>query len=296
MSNLVPLADIQQMAEVAATSKMFGFKSSQEAMAIMLLCQAENLHPAVAMRDYHVIQGRPALKADAMLARFQQSGGTVNWEVYTDEEVSGVFSHPQGGSLRVSWTLAKAKQIGIANKDNWRNYPRAMLRARVASEGIRSVFPGCVVGVYTPEEVQDFAAPIRSSEPVDMGPVQRLDESSQAGHQEIVEAVEDGAFALYVPGSDTPYKRYHSADEWIEGYANLVSRITSSEKLTANEKSDKLAKLKEVNMGVTTDFDSFHKVKLKGEIVKAGGSVDPKQESSPSPADLALSEIESSDI
>ena len=125
MSNLVPLADIQQMAEVAATSKMFGFKSSQEAMAIMLLCQAENLHPAVAMRDYHVIQGRPALKADAMLARFQQAGGAVEWEVYTDEEVSGVFSHPQGGSLRVSWTLAKAKQIGIANKDNWRNYPRA---------------------------------------------------------------------------------------------------------------------------------------------------------------------------
>ena len=91
-------------------------------------------------------------------------------------------------------------------------------------------------------------------------------------------------------------KRYHSADEWIEGYANLVSRITSSEKLTDHDKADKLAKLKEVNMSVTTDFDSFHKVKLKGEIVKAGGSVDPKQESSPSPADLALSEIESSDI
>ena len=296
MSNIVPITDIQTMAEVAAGSKMFGFKSSQEAMAIMLLCQAENLHPAVAMRDYHVIQGRPALKADAMLARFQQAGGAVKWEVYTDEEVAGIFSHPQGGSLRVSWTLTKAKQIGIANKDNWRNYPRAMLRARVASEGIRSVYPGCIVGVYTPEEVQDFAPPVRSAEPVDMGPVQRLDESSQAGHQEIVETVEDGAFALYVPGSDTPYKRYHSADEWIEGYANLVSRITSSEKLSANEKTDKLAKLKEVNMGVTTDFDSFHKVKLKGEIVKAGGSVDPKSESSPSPADLALSEIESSDI
>ena len=70
MSNIVPLADIQAMAEVAAGSRMFGFKNPQEAMAIMLLCQAEDLHPAIAMRDYHVIQGRPALKADAMLARF----------------------------------------------------------------------------------------------------------------------------------------------------------------------------------------------------------------------------------
>ena len=61
MTALVPLNDIKEMAEVAAKSKMFGFKSPDEAMAIMLLCQAENLHPAIAMRDFHVIQGRPEI-------------------------------------------------------------------------------------------------------------------------------------------------------------------------------------------------------------------------------------------
>jgi ATP-dependent Lon protease len=85
MTALVPINEIREMAEVAAKSKMFGFKSTEEAMAIMLLCQAENLHPAIAMRDFHVIQGRPALKADAMLARFQQAGGSVKWEEYTDD-------------------------------------------------------------------------------------------------------------------------------------------------------------------------------------------------------------------
>jgi len=165
MSNLVPINEIQTMAEVAAKSKMFGFKNTEEAMAIMLLCQAENLHPAIAMRDFHIIQGRPALKADAMLARFQQVGGKVDWKEYTDDVVTGLFSHPQGGTLEVTWTLAKAKLIGIANKDNWKNYSRAMLRARCVSEGIRSVYPGCVVGVYTPEEVADFAPPVRSAEP-----------------------------------------------------------------------------------------------------------------------------------
>ena len=135
MSNLVPLQDITQMAEVAAGSKMFGFKNPQEAMAIMLLCQAENLHPAVAMRDYHVIQGRPALKADAMLARFQQAGGSVQWKDYTDEKVTGVFSHPSGGSLEVSWSLAQAKSIGIANKDNWKNYPRSHAQSKVCQRG-----------------------------------------------------------------------------------------------------------------------------------------------------------------
>lgn len=288
MSNIVPLSDIQQMAEVASSSKMFGFKNPQEAMAIMLLCQAENLHPATAMRDYHVIQGRPALKADAMLARFQQSGGSVKWEVYTNEEVSGTFSHPQGGSLRVSWTLAQAKSIGIANKDNWRNYPRAMLRARVISEGIRSVYPGCVVGVYTPEEVADFA-PVRNTEPVDMGAVQRVEEESQSFNEEAGQEVE-GAFKLYVPGSDEPYKAFYTPDDWVVGYAELVSRIISSDKLSEPIKFDKLQKLSEVNKAVTEGFDSFHKVKLKAEIVKAGGNVDPKPQSSPSQADSVLSE------
>ena len=291
MSNIVPITEIQTMAEVAAGSKMFGFKNPQEAMAIMLLCQAENLHPATAMRDYHVIQGRPALKADAMLARFQQSGGAVKWEVYTNEEVAGTFSHPQGGSLTVSWTLAQAKSIGIANKDNWRNYPRAMLRARVISEGIRSVYPGAVVGVYTPEEVQDFEPP-RNTVPVDMGAVQRVEDAIEASSAQQENAQDDGAFALYVPNSDQPYARFHSTDEWIEGYAHLVARIMSSDKLVDADKQDKLRKLSEVNQPVTAGFDSFHKVKLKGEIVKAGGSVDPKPESSPSQADSELKEIE----
>ena len=38
----------------------------------------------------------------------------------------------------------------------WQQYPRAMLRARLLSEGIRTVFPEVVCGVYTPEEVMDI--------------------------------------------------------------------------------------------------------------------------------------------
>jgi len=283
MSNIVPFNDMQQMAEVAASSKMFGFKNTGEALAIMLLCQGENMHPAVAMRDYHVIQGRPALKADAMLARFQQAGGTVNWKEYTDEQVTGVFSHPQGGTLELTWTLAQAKKIGIATKDNWKNYPRAMLRARVISEGIRSVFPGCVVGVYTPEEVQDFEPPKEKF----MGNVERVQDIPEV---EIVEMVEDGAFALHVPNSDQPYKRYATKEEWIDGYADLVSKIISSQKLSVAQKEDKLSALAECNKFVTEDFSSMERVKLKGAIVESGGSVHPKPDKSQPLPDSGLSE------
>ena len=153
---LVPVADIEKMAVAIAKSKMFGMKTADEAFALMLIAQAEGMHPAIAARDYHVIQGRPTLKADAMLARFQNAGGKVQWDVYTDAEVTGTFSHPSGGSLKLTWTFAQAKTIGLTGKDNWKNYPRAMLRARCISEGIRTVYPGCVVGTYTAEELEEI--------------------------------------------------------------------------------------------------------------------------------------------
>jgi hypothetical protein len=283
--NIIPLNDIQAMAEVAATSKMFGFKNPQEAMAIMLLCQAEGLHPAIAMRDFHVIQGRPALKADAMLARFQQAGGTVQWKEYTDEKVTGLFSHPQGGSLELSWTLRQAKEIGIANKDNWKNYPRAMLRARVISEGIRSVFPGCVVGVYTPEEVQDFQP---STQPTvkHMGEVERVEAVPEAVLSEVLE---DGAFPLHVPNSDQPYKRFETTEDWIDGYADMVSRIIQSQKFTLEEKTSKLAALSSCNTSVTEFFNTLDKIKLKAAIVTAGGTASPKSDMSQQPPDTGHS-------
>lgn len=156
MSNLIPVESIQTMAVAVAKSGLFGVKTPDQAMALMLIAQAEGLHPAIAARDYHIIQGRPALKADAMLARFQQNGGKVEWRKYTDEAVSAVMSHPSGGSVEIEWTYKMAERAGLTKNNTWRQYPRQMLRARVISEGIRTVFPGVAVGVYTPEEVADF--------------------------------------------------------------------------------------------------------------------------------------------
>ena len=156
---LVSVDAIQTMANAVAKSGLFGIKTADQAMALMLIAQAEGLHPAIAARDYHVISGRPALKADAMLARFQAAGGKVEWKTYTDTAVSAVISHPQGGKVEIEWTIDMAKRAGLTRNQTWTQYPRQMLRARVISEGIRTVFPGVAVGVYTPEEVSDFDPP-----------------------------------------------------------------------------------------------------------------------------------------
>ena len=285
MSNIVPYADIEKMATAVAASKLFGVKNPQEAIALMLVAQAEGMHPATAARDYHVIQGRPALKADAMLARFQAAGGKVEWKDYTDEKVTGVFSHPQGGQLELTWTMQQAKSIGIANKDNWRNYPRAMLRARCISEGIRSVYPGCVVGTYTPDEVEDFKPVVK-----DMGPADVVDRST--GEIQAPVEVVLKAFYLYFPGNPEPFNSYDTPEDWIVGYADIVRRVTTSNKIADAEKSEKLKALAEVNKEVTAKFDSFQKTKLRTAIIQNGGTSNPKPETSPSSTALELSDSE----
>ena len=279
MSNLIPIDEIEKMAVAVSKSNLFGMKTPEQAMALMLLCQAEGLHPAIAVRDYHLIQGRPALKADAMLARFQQAGGSVNWKEYTNDKVTGLFSHPSGGSLEVSWSLAQAKAIGIANKDNWKNYPRAMLRARVISEGIRSVYPGCVVGVYTPEEVQDFDSPAPKA-PKDMGMAERVEPVSTS---EIPQSIEeaDGAYKLYLPNTEAPHSAFHTKEEWVAGYAEMIARISKSPKFDDASKSEKIDGLKACNMDMLESLDSFQRIKIKALLAEAGVSTNPKPPSSP---------------
>lgn len=155
-TQIVPVGDMQTMAGALAKSGLFGVKTADQALALMIVAQAEGRHPGSVASDYHIIQGRASLKSDAMLARFQQAGGRVEWHDHSNEKVSATFSHAQGGSLRIDWDMARAKSAGLGTKDNWRQYPRQMLRARVISEGVRAVFPAVLNGMYAPEEVQDF--------------------------------------------------------------------------------------------------------------------------------------------
>jgi hypothetical protein len=238
-SELIPFDHQERMAQAIAKSGLFGLKDVTQVLALMAVAQAEGRHPASVAKDYHIIQGRPALKADAMLARFQAAGGRVDWKIYTDEEVTGVFSHPQGGSLTVSWTFKTAKAIGLATKDNWRLYPRAMLRARVISEGVRSVYPAVLVGEYTPEEVQDFVPSPKTPEMIE-AVVEQIKEVKQAS---------DG-IPLYVPGADgqpSLYSVHETRDAWVDAYFDLSLKIRSSKKLSEEEVNTKMEALKTVN-------------------------------------------------
>lgn len=171
--------ELYQMATAVARSGLFGIKTADQAMALMCVAQAEGRHPGIVARDYHIIMGRPALKADAILARFQEAGGKVKWTKLNDKVASAVFSHPAGGDVEIEWTYAMADKAMLTKKKDslWLKYPRQMLRSRVISEGVRTVYPTVLCGTYTPEEIQDFDD--KPSEPIRTD-CEVVDEKSQA--------------------------------------------------------------------------------------------------------------------
>lgn len=162
MSNIVVhehnVSDIERMARAIAASKLFGITQPEQAITLCLIAQAEGRHPASAAQDYHIIQGRPAKKADAMLRDFLSGGGKVKWHALDDTIADATFSHPAGGEVRISWDMERAKNAKLAT-DMWKKYPRQMLRSRTVSEGVRTVYPMATSGMYVPEEVQEFDAP-----------------------------------------------------------------------------------------------------------------------------------------
>lgn len=153
-------AEKMEMARMVASSGLFpNVTNPQSAMTLMMLCEADGLHPVEAMRRYHILHGRPSMRADAMQAEFQAKGGRVEWVESNEEACEALFRHavhaPNGFPVRV--TIEEAKERGLYNTNpNYKKYPRQMLRARCISEGVRAVLPGIVVGVYTPEEVEGF--------------------------------------------------------------------------------------------------------------------------------------------
>ena len=157
MSNeLMTLPQMREVSKSIAQSGFYSVKNDNQVFTLMLISQAEGIHPVKAMSMYDIIQGRPALKATEILSRFQQSSGKVEWIETNEDRAIGKFSHPQGGTITVKWDLDRAKKSGFGDKDNYKKFPAQMYRSRCISEAVRAIFPSCLNSMYSTEEVLDM--------------------------------------------------------------------------------------------------------------------------------------------
>ena len=179
-----PIDAIKVMGEMIAGSGMFGCTKVEQGMVLAMQCLAEGKAPLEMAKTYHIVEGKLTMRADAMLGRYLTSGGKVKWTERSDTRVAGIWIC-DGNEIEIAVTIEDMKKNGVAMgksgiKDNWRKFPRQMLTARCISEAIRLLMPQIISGIYTPEEVQDFAS--NSQPAVKQVPIQQ---------QNVVEVVDN---------------------------------------------------------------------------------------------------------
>lgn len=112
------------------------------------------LSASIALNNIYMIEGTPTFAARFVLGLMLRRG-FVQFRERTDERVVVYGRRPNGTHLQVTWTLADARRAGLADKQNWKKFPRQMLTARAVTELGRTLFADDMVlgEAYTPEEM-----------------------------------------------------------------------------------------------------------------------------------------------
>lgn len=145
----------------------------EKVIAVMLAGRELGLPPMQSIRAISIVDGKPTLSAETMLALAYQRVPGLKVEVKSSNEGATVIgSRPGGPTVTVSFSKADATAAGLLGKDNWRKYPAAMFRARAISAWCRVVTPDAILGCYTPEELE---------------PTQSAPQAAQAGSGQVID-------------------------------------------------------------------------------------------------------------
>jgi hypothetical protein len=127
-------------------------------MVIILTGRSLGLDPTAALRGTHVVKGKAVTSSDMIVGIVRKCGECASWVVIeSTAEKCTIETRRKGddAAVRHTWTMEMAKRAGLANKDNWRAYPHAMLRARCSAELGRMVYPDFLLGVYVEGEIPE---------------------------------------------------------------------------------------------------------------------------------------------
>ena len=136
------------------------------------------LQPLQAMQSIAVINGRPAIWGDAMLALVRGSGQLEYiHEDPTDDGCTVRLKRKGEPEAERTFTKEDAKKAGLSGKQGpWTQYPKRMMQLRARAFALRDVFPDVLRGVFIAEEAQDMPAEKHMGTADEVQPsVQRLD-------------------------------------------------------------------------------------------------------------------------
>lgn len=117
------------------------------------------LPPLQALQNISVVNGRPAVWGDSLMA-IARSHPSCEYITETfDEQTTTATCRAKrkGGPEEVrTFSKADAETAGLWGRNTWKQYPKRMLQMRARGFAIRDTFPDALRGIALAEEVQDY--------------------------------------------------------------------------------------------------------------------------------------------
>ncbi len=284
-----------QFSEMLANSNMVPKQYMGKPQDIMVCIQwgmEMGLAPMQALQNIAVINGKPSVYGDAMMALVQASPVCDGVEESIEDEgtpnpVAVCVARRKGRApVTVRFSVEDAKRAGLWGKQGpWQAYPKRMLQMRARGFALRDAYPDVLKGLISTEEAQDYpeetkrqAKDITPRNPLDAlaAPVQApaavefTQPDVETGELKIVDhppfeelATEPpaGQYAIILPGKDKPHSTYATLDEWQDAYETFSAKLAANTKIEPRDRMTKLRELREVNQKTIDSVEGTKKIR-----------------------------------
>lgn len=149
------LQTMAKMADIFINSGAFPKMSVPQAIVMLQAGFERGMQPMEALNTFYFIGGKMAMQGDGVIAMVMDAGHTVEWGICDETEATVTITRGDNGkSMTGHFTMEMAKKRGLANKDNYRNYPDSMMKYRAFGSIARFLVPDALRGVQIKEEME----------------------------------------------------------------------------------------------------------------------------------------------
>ena len=215
------------------------------------------LAPMQALQNIAVINGKPSIYGDALLALVRKDPRCMG----IDEKMEGENEtmnavcvlkrkHIDGSIelIKREFNVLMAKRAGLWGKQGpWTQYPERMLQMRARGNCLRDAFPDVIKGIITAEEAQDYPAENQShiktvqgsehtsSTMVDSKEVKHISQSLPIANKYILQL------------TNGKNMEFDSVDSWAVEYDKVLRAIFEYDKMEHAQRRTKMKELENLN-------------------------------------------------